>query len=127
LAISAVRTLPEMTVNTSDQRVVTATGTLTVQVVVVNGGNTSSDPIGLTMSLIGTDDSAVEQTGEVVALAAGGQTTVEFADLSVTPGLGYRLDVALPLVEGEEATDDNRVQLDFFVNEETVTTTTAGG
>jgi hypothetical protein len=126
LAIEQVVTSPEMSLNTSDQRVVTATSALTVQVVIFNAGNTASEPVELTLSVVGTDDSALAETAEVGAIAAGGQTTVEFADLVVSPGLAYQMVISLPLMVGEEATDDNRVQWDFLVNEETTPTTVAG-
>lgn len=126
LAIERVATLPEMVVNTSGQRVVTQTDALTVQVVILNRGNTVSDPVELRLSLVGGDDSSVEETVEVAELPATDQTTVEFADLVVSPGVNYRLIVSLPLMEGEEATEDNLAQWDFFVNEETTTTSAEG-
>jgi hypothetical protein len=126
LAIEQVATVPEMFVNTSDQRVVTQTEALVVRVVILNGGNTTSEPVNLNLSLVGIDDSTVEQVQEVGALDAGSQTTVEFTDLPVRAGINYRLVVNLPLLGGEEVSEDNQIQWDFFVNEET-TTTTAGG
>ena len=126
LAIRQVVTNPEMSVNTSDQRVVTATSALAVQVVILNAGNTASEPVEVTLSMVGIDDSRIEETVEVAALDAAGQTTVEFVDLVVSPGLTYQLLISLPLVAGEEASDDNRVQWDFLVNEETSSTTVAG-
>jgi hypothetical protein len=126
LAIGQVVTRPEMTVNTSDQRVVTATSALTVQVVIFNAGNTASEPVEVTLSMVGTDDSSVAETAQVGVIAAAGQTTVEFVDVAVSPGLAYQMVISLPLAAGEEATEDNRVQWDFLVNEETSTTTVAG-
>jgi hypothetical protein len=126
LAIEQVVTGPEMSVNTSGQRVVTATSALTVQVVIVNGGNTASEPVEVTLSMVGTDDSSLAETAEVEAIEAAGQTTVEFVDLAVSPGLAYQMVISLPLAAGEEATEDNQVQWDFLVNEETTSTTVAG-
>ncbi len=126
LAIEQVVTNPEMSVNTSDQRVVTATSALTVQVVILNAGNTASEPVEVTLSMIGIDDSSLEQTAEVAAIAAAGQTTVEFVDLAVSPGVAYQMVISLPLVAAEEASEDNQVLWDFLVNEETTSTTVAG-
>ena len=126
LAIDQVATVPEMVVNTNDERVVTTTEELTVRVVVVNRGNTESSPIELSMIMVGADDTEVPGTMPVEPLAAGSPTTVEFVDLPVTPGNQYTLTVQLPLSPGEEESEDNLRSFTFRVNDLTETTAAAG-
>jgi hypothetical protein len=126
LAIDQVATVPEMVVNTNDERVVTTTEALTVRVVVVNRGNTESSPIELSMIMVGADGTEVPGTMPVAALPADSPTTVEFVDLPVTPGNQYTLTVPLPLSAGEEESEDNLRSFTFRVNDVTETTATAG-
>ena len=127
VAIEQVATEPPTVVNTSDDRVVTVTDSLAVRVVVLNRGNTESDPSQLSLSLAGNDETSISLTGEVPAIQAAGQTTVLFEALDVSPGITYLLTVQLPLAEGEEESEDNLVQWAFLVNEETGSTTTTEG
>ena len=123
VAIGGVATVPDIVVNTSDQNVVPTTQTLTINVVVLNSGNTESEPIDVMIDLTGSDGSVLSQIGTAPAIDAGAQTTVEFPEVAVTPGGLYALVVRLPIVEGEEESEDNLRELTFTINEETTSTT----
>ena len=127
LAIGRVATVPDMVVNTSDHAVVTVTDNLTVQVIILNSGNTTSEGVDVTIDLYGNDGSTFTGVEEAPALDAGSETTVSFEGLPVTPGVTYQLTVRLPLVDVDEASDDNLREITFLVNEATASTTTTGG
>lgn len=127
LAIGRVATVPDMVVNTSDQAVVTVTDTLKVQVVVLNSGNTDSEPVDVMIDLVGNDGSTYNGVESTPGLGPGRETTVEFDGLTVTPGVTYQLTVRLPLIDGDDASEDNLQDVTFVVNEATESTTTTSG
>jgi hypothetical protein len=126
LAIEGVATAPDMVLNTNDEPVITVTDLVTVQVIVLNRGNTVSEPVLPTMDMVGTDGSTLQEVSEVAALDAGEQTTVAFSDISVVAGQRYEVRVGLPVADSESENDDNTRTVTFTINEETGTTTTAG-
>jgi hypothetical protein len=126
LALDQVATVPEMKLNADNELVVTMTDALTVQIVVVNQGNTDSQPIEVELTLLGGDGSAYDQTAPVPVLAAGTSTTIDFTGVAVTPGQSYQMSVTLPLADGEQVSEDNARDMTFRVNEATPTTTSAG-
>ncbi|HVR33278.1 MAG TPA: hypothetical protein VMS74_11310, partial [Acidimicrobiia bacterium] len=129
LAVEQVTTVPEWVLDTEGTLVLDASEELVVRVVVTNAGNAASDPVGLTVEVVGGDGSAQSGLVEVPALDAGAKTTVTFDPLVVTPGRSYSLVVRLALSPGESETADNSRTLQFRVNEGTVPapTTTEGG
>jgi hypothetical protein len=126
LALDQVATVPEMKLNADDELVVTVTDTLSVQVVVFNRGNTDSQAIAVQLTMLGADGTAYDQSSPVPVLPAGGSTTVDFTDISVTPGQTYQMSVALPVADGEQVSEDNVRDISFRVNEATPTTSTGG-
>ena len=129
LAVEQVTTVPEWVLDTEGTLVLDASEEVVIRVVVTNAGNAASDPVGLTVEVVGGDGSAQSGLTDVPALDAGAKTTVNFDPLAVTPGRSYSLVVRLALAPGEIETADNSRTLQFRVNEGTVPspTTTEGG
>lgn len=126
VAIFQVVTEPELVLNTDEQLVVVFTESMVVNVVVVNRGNGISDPIEVTLEMLGPESEPITMTQTVDPLEPDINTTVSFTNLAVTPGSTYELTLTLPLAEGEVESEDNLQAFTFRVNEETSPTTTGG-
>ncbi len=126
VSIDQVVTDPELVLNTDEQLVAVYTETLSVNVVVVNDGNGASDPVDLSLELVGPLENPLRLSATVDALSPGSKTTVSFEELAVIPGGTYQLRLTLPLAENEEQSEDNLQAFTFRVNEQTSSDTTAG-
>lgn len=116
LAVGQVSAQPEWVTDPDGDLVVGAVDLIRIDVVVANLGNTSAPAQNLFLDL-STDETEDSHTLAVPALAPGSQTTVSFPDLSVSPGLTYRLSVALQLTAPDGNADNDGIALSFFVNE----------
>ncbi len=119
LAIAAVRLEPEETGGEAGGvPILPFTETVLVQVVVANDGN--RDETDLTVSLVlegGAGNLLLERSEEIVDLAAGLSSTVEFADIPVAPGETHTVIISVSAVVAEADTENNLRQRPFFVNE----------
>ncbi len=116
LAVGQVSSQPGWVTDPDGDLVVEPVESIRIDVVVANLGNTSAPLQNLFLDL-STDEGEDSRTLAVPALAPGAQTTVSFFELAVTPGLTYRLSVALQLTEPDGNADNDGIALSFFVNE----------
>jgi hypothetical protein len=119
LAVSQVTSQPVWVTDPDGDLVVSAVETLVIDVVVANLGNTAAPAQNLFLNLAPADGEQLAQTAEVPPLEAGGQTTVSFPALAVSPGLSYNLSVALQLNGPDGNATNDGLALSFFVNEPT--------
>lgn len=119
LAVSQVSSQPVWVTDPDGDLVISAVETLVIDVVVANLGNTAAPAQNLFLNLAPVDGEQLDQTAQVPPLDAGGQTTVSFPALAVSPGLSYNLSVALQLTGPDGNADNDGLALSFFVNEPT--------
>lgn len=116
LAVSQIVAEPEWEVDPNNQAVVPRTDTITFSAVITNLGNVESEPGTLLLALSGSEE-AIEVEADFEALGPGQQTTVSFAPMSVSPGGVYQVDVSLAITAPDSDLTDNRVSVQFTVNE----------
>jgi hypothetical protein len=119
LAIAAVRFDPEETGGVTDGApILPNTDTLLIQVVVVNQGNRDEGEISVSMVLQdGTGAVLADFSDDLPELTAGESRTVEFSGVPVTSGEKLLAIISVSFVDGEEDTDNNRIEKPLFVNE----------
>lgn len=117
LGISMIVADPEWQLNPDNLVVMPATNEVSFSVVVSNMGNLISEDEQLTLTFAGSGD-PVAVTQSVGPLAPGGQRTILFDPLGVTPGELYEVTVEINVVGPDTDLEDNVRQVVFQVNNE---------
>ncbi len=116
LRLSQVSFEPADVVNPDGDRVVPATDTLAVTVVVENAGNGDEESRSLTARLESEGTVVAVEQMQTEALAPGSSTTLSFPAFAVMEGSSYRLELRLSIVEQEVDVENNLAVIPFIVN-----------
>jgi hypothetical protein len=116
LKVSQVVSEPAWEVNVEDQAVIPATDTVGFSAVITNSGNVASEPESVRLQLSdGGPEPVLATVAEVPILAPGGQTTIQFDPVEVTPDTLYEVLVVLDLTHPDADMTDNEIRVQFTV------------
>lgn len=120
LRVSQIVSDPRFQINVDGQAVIPATESVTFSAVITNTGNIASEPETVEATLVGADDPTADPPPfaqmELLPLAPGGQTTVEFPPVEVQADTLYEVRVTLELTNPDADLTDNEVRVQFTVN-----------
>lgn len=117
LALSMIVSDPEWQLNPDNMVVMPATDQTTFSVVISNVGNLRSEEEQMTLTLSGPGD-PVSVSQPIPALDPGGQTTIVYEPLGLTPGELYEVLAEILVVGPDTNLEDNLLQVVFMVNNE---------